>query len=112
MLIVEEDINKAAIEDIVLKHHRKLNHTGYPDSCHINDDKLSLSVRIVTVADIFNALILPRSYKKAFNLEDAVDELYRCAEKKEIDEEIVKILIDQVLNDRVILKPVSQRKML
>jgi len=94
-LDIDEDINKEVIEDIVLKHHRKLNHTGYPDSKHIKDDKLSLSVRIVTVADIFDALISPRSYKKCFNLDDTVDELYRCVNKEEVDERVVKTLIDQ-----------------
>jgi len=102
-LIVEEGINKAAIEDIVLKHHRKLNHTGYPGGSNINDDKLSLLVRIVTVADIFDALISPRSYKRAFSLENALVELYRCVKKKEIDEEVVKILIDQVLIDPLMM---------
>jgi len=55
------------------------------------------------VADIFDALILPRSYKKALSLENAIVELCRCVKKKEIDEEVLKILIDQVLIDSLMM---------
>jgi len=102
-LAMGENINKEVIEDIVLKHHRKLNYSGYPDSNYIKDDKLSLSVRIVTVADIFDALISPRSYKKSFNLCEAIDELSRCVERKEIDGGVVKTLINQVLYDSLLI---------
>ena len=94
-LVMGKDIDKEVIEDIVLKHHRKLDHSGYPDRSHIKNDQLSLSVRIITVADIFDALISPRSYKKCFNLDDTVDQLYRCVNKEEVDERVVKTLIDQ-----------------
>lgn len=49
--------------DIVRHHHEKLNGTGYPDG--LADGAIGPLVRIVTIADIFDALTTHRSYKRA-----------------------------------------------
>ncbi len=52
-------------------HHEKFNGKGYPDS--LKGEKIPLYARIVSVADVFDALCMPRVYKpewspqKAFN---------------------------------------------
>ena len=49
--------------DIVLHHHEKLDGSGYPDG--LKDDDISVFVRIVTIADIFDALTTERHHQKA-----------------------------------------------
>lgn len=53
--------------DIVEGHHEKWNGTGYPYGKAGFD--IPLSARIVTVADVFDALTSKRPYKEAFSFE-------------------------------------------
>ena len=56
--------------DICKSHHEKLNGKGYPDG--LTGDKISIHVQLVTVADIFDALISERCYKKAVPTDEAI----------------------------------------
>lgn len=49
----------------VLRHHEFLDGSGYPDQ--VGADQISDLVRIVTIADIFSALIEKRGYKLPFS---------------------------------------------
>jgi len=49
--------------DVVRHHHEKLRGGGYPDD--LKGDEISPSVRICTIADIFDAITTNRSYKRA-----------------------------------------------
>ena len=55
--------------DVALHHHEKWDGTGYPDG--ISGEKISLSARIVAVADVFDALTSDRPYKKAWPVDVA-----------------------------------------
>lgn len=50
-------------------HHEKYDGTGYPDG--IKGDAIPLEARIVAVADVFDALCMPRVYKKAWSADEA-----------------------------------------
>ncbi len=52
-------------------HHEKWNGKGYPTG--LSGEEIPLSARIMAVADVFDALISKRSYKKAFTFEKAMD---------------------------------------
>ncbi len=52
--------------EIALFHHEKYNGKGYPYG--LKGDAIPLSARIVTVADVFDALTSKRPYKPAFSL--------------------------------------------
>lgn len=52
---------------IVRHHHEKMDGSGYPDG--LSGADLPLAVRIVTVADIFDALTTKRVYREALSLE-------------------------------------------
>ena len=52
-------------------HHEKWNGTGYPTG--IKGTEIPLSARVMAVADVFDALVSERSYKKPFTVEKALD---------------------------------------
>ncbi len=55
----------------VLQHHEKIDGSGYPFG--ISGDKISSFAKILSVADIYDALVTDRPYKKAFSQRDAVE---------------------------------------
>ena len=59
--------------EIALGHHEKFDGTGYPQG--LKGEAIPLFSRIVAVADVFDALTSERPYKKAWNVEAAVDHL-------------------------------------
>ena len=63
-----ELLNHAKI--FALTHHEKWDGTGYPHG--LRGDNIPLQGRIMAVADVYDALISDRPYKKAFSHEDAV----------------------------------------
>nr|MCR5609198.1 HD domain-containing protein [Lachnospiraceae bacterium] len=64
----EEYINFAA--DIATYHHEKWNGSGYPNQ--LSGDDIPLSARIMAIADVFDALVSERCYKKPFTFEEAI----------------------------------------
>ena len=64
--------NKSTIiVNIIRFHHEAYNGTGYPTGIHGED--IPLEARIVTVADVFDALTSTRPYRKAYGLEEALN---------------------------------------
>ncbi|MCQ2410181.1 MAG: GAF domain-containing protein [Elusimicrobiaceae bacterium] len=53
-----------------LYHHEKWNGAGYPKG--LKEEEIPLEARIVTVADVFDALCVFRVYKKAWKTEEAL----------------------------------------
>jgi putative nucleotidyltransferase with HDIG domain len=60
---------------MVRNHHERLDGKGYPDG--LKGEDIPLSVRIVTVADCFNAMIGRRPYRPPLAPAVALDELIR-----------------------------------
>ncbi|MBF0594884.1 MAG: HD domain-containing protein [Candidatus Omnitrophica bacterium] len=74
--------------DMVRHHHEKLDGTGYPDG--LKGDQITLPVRILAIADIFDALTSDRPYRKALSHDEAFKTLRSMGEK--IDQKIVDVL--------------------
>lgn len=55
----------------VLHHHEKWNGTGYPYG--LKQDGIPLGARIVAIADVYQALISDRPYRKAYSKAEAVN---------------------------------------
>ncbi len=62
---------------IALNHHERFDGSGYPNG--ISGKEIPLIARIVSVADVYDALISPRPYKKAWVAKDAQDYLHKHA---------------------------------
>lgn len=69
--------------DIVACHHEFMNGTGYPKG--LQGDAVPVAARIVTVADIFDALSSHRPYKKTWSIDAALAELDRMAADGKLD---------------------------
>ncbi|MCL1843892.1 MAG: response regulator [Defluviitaleaceae bacterium] len=52
-------------------HHERFDGSGYPNK--LSGEEIPLSARIVSIADIYDALRSPRSYKRGFTHEKAVE---------------------------------------
>ena len=55
--------------DICRHHHERFDGRGYPD--RLVGDEIPIAAQIVSVADVYDALISERCYKKAFTKEQA-----------------------------------------
>jgi response regulator RpfG family c-di-GMP phosphodiesterase len=60
-----------AAAGIAKGHHEKFDGSGYPDG--LQGEAIPIFSRIVAVADVFDALTSERPYKKAWEVEAAVD---------------------------------------
>lgn len=60
-------------ETIARSHHERWDGAGYPD--RLAGEAIPLAGRIVAIADVFDALVSERPYKRAWSVEDAVREI-------------------------------------
>jgi len=75
---------------ITLQHHERPDGKGYAQVTNIHK-----YAKIVAVADVFDALLAKRSYKKSWPPEEAV--LYMCENsKKQFEAEYVTALLESV----------------
>lgn len=57
--------------DVALAHHEKWDGSGYPEG--LKEGQIPLTARIVSVADVFDALTTRRPYKPAWSIQDTVE---------------------------------------
>lgn len=80
------------LRDLVRHHHEKLDGSGYPDG--LKGDQISLLARILSVADIYDALRTNRPYRKALSKPEAAILLEAMTSK--VDQKIVAALLAAV----------------
>ena len=66
--------------DIALSHHECWNGHGYPHG--LVGQKIPLDARIVTVVDVYDALLSPRAYKPAWEDDRVISEMRKMREKR------------------------------
>jgi putative nucleotidyltransferase with HDIG domain len=86
------------IPEVVRSHHERADGSGYPD--HLHNDEVSTAVKIVAVADTFDAMLSDRPHRKKLSLGEAAAQLSWLAPAK-LDAEVVYALLVQLRRDAV-----------
>ncbi|MFT5208555.1 MAG: HD-GYP domain-containing protein (c-di-GMP phosphodiesterase class II) [Flavobacterium sp.] len=82
----------ARVPEIAGGHHEKLDGTGYPKG--LFKDEMSISARIMAIADVFEALTAAdRPYKKPKTLSDSIKIMGMMVEDQHLDEELFQLFL-------------------
>lgn len=84
------------VPEIVRWHHERADGSGYPD--HLRSDEVSLPVKIVAVADTFDAMLSDRPYRKKLSLGEVTAQISWLAPNK-LDPDVVQALLVQLRRD-------------
>ena len=60
---------KKTIYEIVRHHHERYDGKGYPD--HLREEEIPLSAQLVSLTDVYDALVSERCYKDAYDKNEA-----------------------------------------
>ncbi len=85
----EEHLNFAS--DIATYHHERWDGKGYP--AQLAGEEIPLSARIMAIADVFDALVSVRCYKKAMAPDQAL-EIIRSDAGSHFDPRLAKVFLD------------------
>lgn len=77
----------------VLQHHEKMNGKGYPLGC--TAEKIVPFAKILSVTDVYDALVTERPYKKSFSQRTAVEMIMSMTE--ELDISAMKCFLESVI---------------
>ena len=87
-------VNFSDLYDMIRHHHEKLNGSGYPDG--LKEDEISVEARILSVADVFDALYSDRPYRSKMPLDKVIEILREESEKRNLDAGLVEKFIEMV----------------
>ena len=59
------------VQEIVRNHHERYDGKGYPDG--LKGEEIPISAQVVSLADVYDALVSDRVYKKAYSHEKAME---------------------------------------
>ncbi|MFH1878846.1 MAG: HD domain-containing phosphohydrolase [Candidatus Omnitrophota bacterium] len=83
---------------IMVKHHENFDGSGYPEG--IAKNNIPLEARILSVADIYEALTADRPYRKGFSREEAIA-IMKSEKGKKLDPEITDIFIGMLNSGKI-----------
>jgi HD-GYP domain-containing protein (c-di-GMP phosphodiesterase class II) len=84
--------DQTVLQNVVELHHEALDGSGYPYG--MSGDAIPLEARIVSIADIFDALTSARPYKEPWSIDRSIDELRRMAGSGRLDGDCVEAMAD------------------
>jgi cyclic di-GMP phosphodiesterase len=67
-------------KDIAVSHHEKWDGSGYPHG--LEGENIPESARIVSIVDVYDALVNKRIYKEAWTEDDAIESMYKDRGKR------------------------------
>jgi hypothetical protein len=87
------------VASAVLAHHERIDGHGYPDG--LAGEDIPITARILAIAEVYDVLTAPDSYKVPLTAAEAEDELRRVA-GSQLDGRLVWLFVTQVLRGTVI----------
>jgi putative nucleotidyltransferase with HDIG domain len=93
------------VPEVVRWHHERCDGSGYPD--RLRGDEVSLPVKIVAVADTFDAMLSDRPYRKKLSLGEVAAQISWLAPGK-LDPDAVQALLVQLRRDAASLTTPSR----
>jgi putative nucleotidyltransferase with HDIG domain len=85
------DFIPAPVLKVVRHHHERWDGSGYPEG--LRQEQIPLLARVFSIADVFDALISERPYKRAWSREEAISEIRRQA-GFQFDPQLVEIFLE------------------
>ncbi len=82
MILKEKEEFSTEISLAVLQHHEKMNGKGYPFG--YKDDQVIPYARILSVCDVYDALVTERPYKKPFTQRNAIELIMSMTDELDI----------------------------
>jgi putative nucleotidyltransferase with HDIG domain len=92
----------APISTIVLQHHERLDGSGYPQG--LGERQITMGAKILTVADVVDAMTAHRPYRAALSVADAIAEL-RSHKGRRYDPMAADVCIALLERDRAAFLP-------
>ena len=91
---------------IIKFHHERFDGNGYP--AKLKGEEIPLLVRIVTVADTFDAMTSKRPYRDALPIDKVIYE-FNKNKGTQFDPEITDVFLDILKNDYSKIKKIQER---
>jgi putative nucleotidyltransferase with HDIG domain len=81
------------VSEAILQHHEHFSGTGYPRG--LSGQDISPLAKVLSISDAFDAMTSARPYRSALTIDQAYDELHKCA-GSQFDPEIVKVFCEAI----------------
>lgn len=85
------------VSEAIRDHHEHYNGEGYPNGK--KNEEISMIARILTVADVFEALTSDRVYRKAMRPKQAIG-IIQAGKKQQFDPRVVDALLELVYKEK------------
>jgi len=89
--IIETMDDSRIIQRGILEHHERFDGKGYPN--HLKGEQISIEARIISVADVFDALTTDRPYQQG-DLRDKVFQKIKDEASSQFDPRVVSAFVD------------------
>ena len=84
---------------IIRHHHEKMDGSGYPDG--LKGEQIPITVRVITIVDIFDSLTTNRPYRKALSPKEALRILSEETDRGWWDGQLLQIFEDMVAEEQI-----------
>lgn len=83
---------------LVRSHHERVDGRGYPDG--LEGDQLSELVRVIAVADAYDAMSSNRAYRAGLSGDQVIQELKRCS-NAQFDPQVADLFVDLIASGEI-----------
>ncbi len=96
--IIENIKTPWPIKEMVVQHHERIDGSGYPNG--LKGDEIILEAKILSVADVVEAINSHRPYRPALGIEIAIKELEK-GKNTIFDEKVVEACLEVIKNNAI-----------